>query len=412
MEHSRQKPMKHRYISHGTLLICMFGFCQVALAEDKRIYVPDYDFDGNGVISRGKEFDAFVLAVNPISSSDLDANRDGYISNSEHESYGNLRRKKVEAVMDDLGDKEKYSFVELAAYGPNIFPLPRDIVPEDNGDEERDTWDWYLRGSKEDLGILDTPLPNARAAPALFSFARNYEDASSTWQAVGALMGRKRIRHYQDAASDGGLSAVYLIPSLTFNKLDTNGDPAKEADSLVFRLGGEAVFLGENKAAFVRANPTLGTDTNFRSLLGGFEVQVEPVFNNTIIGSAQSHFDGKLQYRLRPLLNLETGLVFDAGRKANLQNHEDDWFTRVGPQLHLDMWSDVPWLERFSLTMSYSHYEALGNGLESGGFFDSSLSIRLDDDGNISLTTKYQHGEVPFIKDSVDILSVGLGFKF
>jgi hypothetical protein len=76
------------------------------------------------------------------------------------------------------------------------------------------------------------------------------------------------------------------------------------------------------------------------------------------------------------------------------------------------MWSDIPWLERFSLTLSYSHLEALGNGVESGGFFDSSLSYRLDKEGNIMLTTKYQHGEVPFIQDSVDTITVGLGVKF
>ncbi len=396
-----------------TPLVAVVGLSTAAMASGSPIYVSEYDSNKDRFISKGKEFNAFALAINPVPLAALDPDKDGYVSDSENEGFAELKRQRVESLMVDLGDKQIYSFAELAARGPNIFThrSEQDSEPEPEP-EKKEEWAWYLRSSREDIGTLKAALPVAKASPALFSFARSYADGESAWSAVGTLMGIKKVADYPIADEDGGLSAIYLIPSLSFNKIDTNGNAAKEVDSLIFRFGTEAVFLGDQKAAFVRANPTFATDTDFRSLVGGFEFQFEPYVNGSVIGSAQSHFNGGLQYLLRPMLNVEAGCVFDAGRKANLQDHEDNFFTRVGPQLHLDMWSDIPWLERFSLTLSYSHLEALGNGVESGGFFDSSLSYRLDKEGNIMLTTKYQHGEVPFIQDSVDTITVGLGVKF
>jgi hypothetical protein len=388
-----------------------FLFCESLMAAKGKIHVADFDKNKNGLIDSGNEFESFALAINPITVGAIDKDGDGILTDVEIADIKGLKLQRIQAEQADFGIKQSYSFAELSEGQPNVDPYPS-FPGGTPKPQQTDSWHWYLRSTKEDLGIAAKAKPGAKAAPAVFSLAKDYQSNASTWLASGTLMGLKRIHYNPEAESKGGLASIYFVPSLSINKLETSGNPAKEVDSLILRAGTEALFQGNNKAFFVRANPTLATDTDFRSLLGGLEFQFEPYFNGTAIGSSRDLPGGKIHYLFRPLLNIESGGVFDAGEKTALLEHEHEWFSRIGPQLRLEFWSDEPWLERFGLTTSFSHYEALGPDVDSGDFFDATLSFRLDEKGDISLTTKYQHGEIPFIQDHVDALTVGFGIKF
>lgn len=286
----------------------------------------------------------------------------------------------------------------------------RDILYED---EERS----LPSNEKTTLGDL---------AGASFSFQRNNLAHEDTWSIKGALIFPWR----HDFPDQSGWSPVkiMLAPSISVNRVDTNGDPKDEADSMLYRIGayGDWVFKNQRGGLEARAAVVYATDTGHEAGLAGAELDLEPRWHNEILpvgyrkimwhkaplledGSDQSLLD----IEFRCWLHMEGGDVHDAGKSWDTAKGT---FFRAGPTAQIQL--NFPRLflgKSFSITGFYSYLHRISGPEDHESFFSVTGAYDLVSDavGNkISINGNYQKGALNFTKDNVDTFTIGLGVRF
>lgn len=365
-----------------------------------------YDDDSSGYLERvNGELKKYFSAINELRTDEVDTDRNGRISAKEGAAVAAKVESRAEEAIWELeeliGKKQAYSIAELQTYQAGNRKWPE--IRKDEDDDAGEKWTYYLRNSHEDIGILGKVAKDA--APASIAFSKDFEGGNQeSWEIKAAFITRRKL-------SDG----IYFLPSLTLDYAENNSPTGKgEKDSLVGRIGFEFVDSTANGdlTNFYRVNLATATETDFASIQEVLEFQWEPVIGGTAIGVPKEIFGNRVGFLLRPIIHAEFGYVFDAGGNQALQPLEKKFYSRVGPKLKLDVWSNIRGLERFSANLALSHYEAIGGRAESGTHFESTLKYRLDDAGNMFLQLKYEKGEIPLTQDSVDKLTLGAGVKF
>lgn len=263
---------------------------------------------------------------------------------------------------------------------------------------------------------------------ATFSFAWNGKAKSETWTAVGALIMPWAHRF----KLSGGLVPAQLAfaPSVSINRLSTNGDPAKESDSVLYRAGGYAEWnfrTPQPTGIQLRAAAVSVSDTSNEAGLSGYEVELEPRWQNPFfpLGYKKILIDKEplkedrsdisvLEYQLRAWARLEGGDVQDIG-DAWLPS--TDSFLRIGPAIQLQI--NAPRLvfgRDASLTAFYSYMAVTDGPRERDSFFRVTGVLNLIKDEashrKVSLNIDYQNGGLEFTKEEVETLVIGIGILF
>jgi hypothetical protein len=263
---------------------------------------------------------------------------------------------------------------------------------------------------------------------ATFSYVHDGTAQTDTWSALGALI--LPWQHAFNVTEWWTPSRIALAPSASVNRVNTSGDPKKETDSLLFRLGGYSDWDFDTKPVSglqLRAAFVYATDTGGRASLPGYEFDIEPRwqsevaslgYKNVLIKKEPLKADlsdrSVLEYQVRAWLHIEGGEVQDNGKTWDPVGGS---FFRVGPSVQFQL--NAPKLvfgKEFSLTALYSYLSPVSGSDAHNSFAKVTAAFTLlkDEQLNhkISLTADYQKGGLNFTKEDVDILTIGLGVLF
>jgi len=293
-----------------------------------------------------------------------------------------------------------------------------------------------IRQSWRDVLSAEDPSqkdPGAKAIKdlvgATFTYAHDGAANANTWSANGAVLFPWIM---PNGSLESGLvpSRFAFAPSVNINRLDTDGDPKKEADSLLFRAGIYGNwYLSESKIVSmqVRAAAVYATDTGFRSDLPGYEIDIEPQWQHEIFPLGYKHIairkvpelegqtdNSVLDWQVRFWLHTEGGEVQNAGKSWDPALGS---FFRLGPAIQGQL--NAPRLvfgKDFSITAQYSYLEAISGSNLHNSFYKISAVLDLfkDESTNrkVSLTGEYQRGGLNLTKEDVDSVTVGIGFLY
>ena len=299
-----------------------------------------------------------------------------------------------------------------------------------------------LRQSWRDVLYEEDPSQTGNAGKALkdlvgmtFSYSRDSHASTDTWTAMGALI----FPWEHDFALTGDLwpTRIAIAPSISINRVDTNGDPKKESDSVLYRLGAFAdwrffqvnpdgtftrPFGLQMRAAFVYA-----TNTGHDASLPGFELDLEPHWQSDyfplaykkVLLTKQTVKDdrsdwSRLEYLLRFWLHVEGGDVQDTGKSWDPAKGS---FLRLGPTVQFQL--NAPKLllgKDASLTALYSYLSAISGSDKHDSYFKISgvYDLIKDDATNhkVALTLQYEKGGLSFTKEDIDTFTIGLAVLF
>lgn len=292
-----------------------------------------------------------------------------------------------------------------------------------------------IRQSWRDVLYEEDPSQDSNAVKPLkdlvgatFSYAYNGKTDSDTWTAIGALI----FPWEHDFKLDPGLTParIALAPSVSINRVATNGDSKTETDSVLYRLGAYAEwYLAASPPVKlqVRAAGVYASDTGGDAALPGYEVDAEPRwqsdyfplgYKKVLIPKATEKEDRSdwwaLAYQLRAWLHIEGGDVQDNGKSWDAVK---GYFFRLGPTVQFQLDAPRVFLGRdASLTALYSWLPALSGTREHESYFKLSAVYDLfkNDVHNqkVSLTVQYENGGLNFTKEDVDTVTVGLGVLY
>jgi hypothetical protein len=268
---------------------------------------------------------------------------------------------------------------------------------------------------------------------ATFSYARNFLGPTDTWNTVGALI----FPWVWDGVVEPGLipDHVGFAPSLSVNRVSTNGASTGEVDQLYYRMG---TFIEWYEMVpgltdlQLRGAGVYGTDTGNQARMPGFEVDLEPRFlfnnslgsecvykigyRNTLIHKEPLKEDGSdqslLDYQLRVWMHIEGGDIQNVGKAFAVVPES---FFRVGPTMQLRANAPAFW-KGASLTALYSYLPAQSGpeGHDSLLKLDGTLALVADTAKHekISLNANYTRGGLNFTKQGVDTFTIGLSVLY
>jgi hypothetical protein len=272
---------------------------------------------------------------------------------------------------------------------------------------------------------------------ALFSYARDGNADTNTWNAHGAVI--LPITYYWPydprLQSTLALRRFALAPSVTYNRVTTTGNPATDVDSLFYRAGLYMEFYGLNQTVNpflyynlqLRAAGVYVTDEDHQAGLGGYEMDFEPRFRygKLALGykmnlcekePARSDFKDNsfLEAQLRMWLHTEGG---------DVQNAAPGWtpltgsFFRLGPTWQCTLVAPaLPGHRTLSLTALYSYLVAISGTSEHAGYFRATLTYDLFRDVELNhkmgVSASYERGGLNFTKQDVDTFTLGLNVLY
>ena len=278
---------------------------------------------------------------------------------------------------------------------------------------------------------------------ATFSYNNDTRSNTESWSAIGSLIFPV---DYRFPVLGGWTPAELLIaPSVSINRISTNGDPKTEADQLLSRLGIFADWEEPCGAVQVRGAFVYGTDTGFRTSMPAFETDIEPQLTwqsskpATGAPSIATRFfklgyknilwpltpgtdqtdNSLLDYQFRVYLHMEGG---DLQRAAALFNTVDGSFLRAGPAMQLRI--NAPHLvfgRSLSFTGGYSYFPAISGNPDHNKLLTLDLTlglVSLNPPGDTSLQRKislnfdYTDGGLDFTKQDVRLWAIGLSILY
>ena len=386
---------------------------------------PAKDFDEAGDGLNPEELSAYFVHLGSKMCDlygSFDKKKDGEISSAEYASYRacvetNAARHYHDFLISigkdpqrELVENIPSSVVDRHVSGPKreaIFykkTATPDVVKEYGG--------LLVRSEHQDIFLWTPELSFERAESAFVSYTHDFDRNNNIYAVKGALIYPiKTMFRVTPTPDNVVLSAYSIIPSISLDWQDDSQGLQKPIDALTFRLGTEWEFGGGLfNAVNLRFNGVYSTDTNFRSEIGSFETDIEPIKIQWGLGAAnEAVFDGVVGYQLRTILHLEAGDVFDAGRKTNLQDRE---FVRIGPNLRLDVWFPDTIIDRVTGHVAWQYFAAITPDTKSSELFQAGLDFRLDDAGHFNLGVLYRNGEIPLALDETETIKATFKVKF
>ena len=272
---------------------------------------------------------------------------------------------------------------------------------------------------------------------ALFSYTRDGTAHTDLWAIHGALIVPFTINRH--TGSPFSLRQFAFAPSVTMDKVTSDGDPKKEVDSILYRAGLYGDLYGTNNdpddpsqtifgyGLQWRAASVYATDWDHNSGLTGYEIDLEPRFHhgNAGIGyrsvlrkknprGEYTPTNSLLDAQFRVWGHLEGGEIQETGAAWSATGES---FFRVGPTAQLTL--AAPALSNgrtVSLTAVYSHLAAITGSNSHEDYFRASITYdlyrNLELNRKVGLTASYETGGLNFTKEEVDLFTVGLNVLF
>src|ERR1700677_2774408 len=306
---------------------------------------------------------------------------------------------------------------------------PVEIQIEDAKIEPKPWWTDFkspmIRQSWSDVLYADDPSQSTNQSKtikdlvgATFSYADNAKAHSQTWTAIGAVI----LPWEEDVKLSGGLepARLALAPSVSIDRVDTNVNSKNDVDTLIYRVGmyAEWNFATPRPTGLqLRAAPVYVTDTNSRARLPGYEIDIEPHWQDDWLPLGYTKplppLFGKisLNFKTRAWLHIEGG---DVQNDGNSWNTTKGSFSRLGPVVQLQINAPhVLFGKDASFTGIYSYLPPISGPDTHESYFKISSAydiIKNDETGQkISLNIQYEKGGLDFTKQDVDTFTIGLG---
>ena len=265
---------------------------------------------------------------------------------------------------------------------------------------------------------------------ATLSFARDLKADTDTWAAQAALI----LPMIWTGNLVPGLKPIAygFVPSISLHRVTTDGDPADEVDSLIYRAGIYGRWLlpsergGAHTALNLRGAFSYATDTRHELEIPAAEFDFEPqVFVSPEVSLGyvgEIFYDPKadyedrkriyLGYQLRAWLHGEYGRVNEAG--ASGSSIPDEEFFRAGPVVQLRIFAPHV-LEGLTLSGEYHYTPAITGPSGNDTLFEASVQLAIYEDKEkhqISLKGTYTKGGLDLTKQDVRTFLIGLGVTF
>lgn len=349
----------------------------------------DFDKDCDGMLSK-EEFSIFYKSLDVISAIEFDANTDGGLSGEEVAAMNAALAAQLQQARQ-AADAYRRAQLETSQGGQARCP-----------DSEQKLWGILVRASHTDVDLQDLAGSSASANGATFSVTEDLASDSSVVAIKGALL--RPVRFEAE-------SPYWLLPGIELNRLTNETSPEREIDSVTLRVGSDFQLTPkwlDSGSLHLRLNPLLTTNFGFDVDVRALEGQFEPYVDALGLGG-ENHL-GPMAYRLRALMQLEYGEVFDAGKRTDLS--EGDAFSRLGVKLSMKLRPrNVAWLEGLEGALGYERFENLGGDLRARQLLTASLAYRLPRLQNISFETKYTRGDTSVALEDEESWTLGLGIK-
>jgi hypothetical protein len=267
---------------------------------------------------------------------------------------------------------------------------------------------------------------------ATFSYAWDGKAHTDTWSAEAALI----VPMIWSGNLDYGLKPIYygIVPSVSLNRVTTNGDSKNDMDSLIYRAGVFAQWLlaGSPGQAFharlnFRGSFTYATDTRGDLQLPAGEFDFEPqVFGGPTsslgyIGEIlydpnRPYNDPKrvtIGYQLRAWLHGEYGSVQRESEQVALGRND---FFRLGPTAQLRLLFPT-FFQGLTLSAEYHYLPTLSGPGGHDSLFKAGAELTIVDHSQTSgprltLTANYADGGMDLTKEDVKTFTAGLGVLF
>ena len=348
---------------------------------------------------------------------------------------------------------------EVAGYDPPTSPFPTNPSPTNLGipikvghgmfdDLQSDglgnlVRQVKIRASFDDVLTGEDPSVNigqdkensvSDLTGAAFSYSRNLRADTDSWSAKGAfILPFSEVRDTRGSSEyDMRLKSYGFAPSVSFDREVSADTPSSDADSLVFRLGAFAKWLGPSPyltSLTLRVFGSYGTDFGFHSEIPAGELELEPVVQGKgWLGIGSRHFLVRtndeqakafsltnIAYQLRVIFHAQYGRVNDAAGTGLA----DADFLRVGPRLKLRL--DPLFTPQFTCDISYDYQADVIGESKNHGLLSIAPALILNkppadattlDEPLIKLTASYQNGGLDLTKARVHTILIGLGVTY
>ncbi len=275
---------------------------------------------------------------------------------------------------------------------------------------------------------LTKALRNAKGASVGFS-NNHLIDGGGAWNTQGALGYPVKLffQHGQGKSTE-----FEITPVLVWNLAEHEGKGEYEVNELAFSLpvivyispGGKKMTgtyeenisaagdRGFSRLWIVKAKPYFQTDFNFRHEIYGMEASAEYVgylFGSKLyLGGFQNVSSSGLQYQLRVIPRVDYSETAKRGIHTTRQEG-DDWF-RLGGQAALDFRMGEEYLKSLDIGASYQFFEALSGQGGYSDLFSTYATWWLSE--NAGMTLEYKRGDTPVAAQKIDLVILGLEFKY
>lgn len=311
-----------------------------------------------------------------------------------------------------------------AVQSARVSRVPSDAIAATKSKTTTGFHGLLIRRSYSDVTLDEDPTLGAPrgAAPAKFSYSRDFVSDSDAWAALGAIIFPFSFSS-QEAPSSSNLvlSRFALVPSISFEKITGSGR-RQEIDSLIFRAGLVTEFAGGPEPLRLmqfRLNATYATDFSFDEEIVAAELDWEPTTslpgNRTFYrlasnGTGNPGRAGSLiEFYWRVFLHAEGGHVVHPTREDN----RDPDFFRAGPSMQLRL--DPLMHQRLSFSAAYSHFARFVGDDAGSHHLRAALSFILDPDPatqHWTLDASYEDGHTPLADQRVRAFLVSFGIKY
>lgn len=356
--------------------------------------VETCDRNENGQID-GTELARCLLEAKKVQFTEIDRDGDGEVTPKDVKQF---TTEWIGELKVGTGHPPPYSYDELREF--------LRIEPER---PKRGLGGVLIQKSHQNITLVEKKDPFDKAEGAVFGYSRDGVEDTTTWQVKGAVLRPWRLGRVEESRS--WLSGFAVVPSLSFERVGTDGDgedDADEPDSLTGRVGilSELFMLGPSLQT-IQLTGAYATDFDFESGVVAAELTWEPSHNLRALGSYRSlgWEDSPLEWRWRVIAQSTYGSVLDAGDKENLV--EDEEFLRVGPKVLIELL-----YEPVKATLGYEHWTGLSGEPDDVELFNGGLSMELDPQGHFTVEVLYQNGQLPLTLEDTEVFTVGLGVKY
>ncbi len=404
-------------------------------------HIQDIDRDGDEEIVSYQELRIFLIYQRRlgIAEFDLRGNQNGKLDGAEIDEYNKALELSIEQELGDhfydeqrdilvtdggLVNGQKITLnrvLDSLDSARKITPDP--LTPQEQADQEEErrkaeesdfttiNQNFFIRRSGSDVSIREGALVSASAE---LSYTNDNENDFDVGRITGAFGFLSRERLKVDHSNTNGLPQ---LDEYTFGgsieidqTFDSRGDDF-EADSLIFRLGGDLEFSGSTDNFPVQYFSTylkFQTDSDFETSALGVESIYEPYFNG--LDRVVPFRNGNLRQRIIPTLRSEYSNISD---DPNNQFTVDEFWN-----LGFGLSYGVSYAENSnrvaSFVSTYEHFwDTLGSGSESYNWINE-LQIPLAERNGlaIDLTGNYTLAKNEIEGTETDLFSLGIGVRY